>query len=484
MVGLIYLHDKNNMTKQLGRQFILTVSLIAFSAAALSAEYYVSNTGDDSFTASQAQSLNTPWKTIAKAASSLIAGDTVYIRGGTYQEQVNVLSSGSLGRFINFSGYANEMAEIRGTGVLPAGGSAGNWYGVINVQNQSFIQFSNLNVTQSEGFGFFLSNTNSVNILNNKISDISYASVYSENSSKITVSGNDIKRVSQTGNQQEALSMASTNGFTVSNNKIQGGLNEGIDIKAGSSNGAVYGNDVSGIKRIGIYVDAWQQNSSNIDVYNNIVRDPDMTVSTSGQDGVRLGVEFGGSLSNVNVFNNVVYGSKANGINIASYHADGTTAPVYDNISIYNNTVFGNSVSADWAGGISIEEGITITNLSIKNNIVRANSSGVGDFEIQVGTGLSATLSNNLTSSDPLFVDAAAHNFNLQADSSAINGGTMISGLTTDFAGNPRTGNPDIGAYEYVAMTTAVPEPSAFALMVAGIGLLGWRVRRQQNHAV
>lgn len=49
---------------------------------------------------------------------------------------------------------------------------------------------------------------------------------------------------------------------------------------------------------------------------------------------------------------------------------------------------------------------------------------------------------------NPLFVDADNGNFALQYTSPAIDTGVDV-GLTTDYAGNPIYGTPDIGAYEY-----------------------------------
>lgn len=56
----------------------------------------------------------------------------------------------------------------------------------------------------------------------------------------------------------------------------------------------------------------------------------------------------------------------------------------------------------------------------------------------------------NLTS-DPKFVDPAGRDYQLQAASSAVNAGTVINGIETDFNGYQRVlgGGPDIGAYEY-----------------------------------
>ncbi|MGO4372568.1 DUF1565 domain-containing protein, partial [Paenibacillus sp. MCAF20] len=46
--------------------------------------YYVAPTGSDS----NPGTLNAPWKTIQKAANTLVAGEIVYVRGGVYKEFV------------------------------------------------------------------------------------------------------------------------------------------------------------------------------------------------------------------------------------------------------------------------------------------------------------------------------------------------------------------------------------------------------------
>jgi len=68
---------------------------------------------------------------------------------------------------------------------------------------------------------------------------------------------------------------------------------------------------------------------------------------------------------------------------------------------------------------------------------------------------------------DPLFVDAAAVDYALQAGSPCIDTGAVI-GVTHDCLGElrPYGGAPDLGAYEFV------PEPSGVLLLVGLIGLI------------
>ena len=73
------------------------------------ATYYVAADGDDSNPGTLAE----PWRTIGKANQELQAGDTVYIRGGTYDEMIEPVNSGSAGKKITYKNYPNETVTIK-----------------------------------------------------------------------------------------------------------------------------------------------------------------------------------------------------------------------------------------------------------------------------------------------------------------------------------------------------------------------------------
>lgn len=50
---------------------------------------------------------------------------------------------------------------------------------------------------------------------------------------------------------------------------------------------------------------------------------------------------------------------------------------------------------------------------------------------------------------DPMLIARTAGNYKLSADSAAIDGGQVYTGLAVDHDGVPHVGNPDIGAYEF-----------------------------------
>ena len=100
---------------------------------------------------------------------------------------------------------------------------------------------------------------------------------------------------------------------------------------------------------------------------------------------------------------------------------------------IYNNTAWycAHAMHAWGREGTSLQDQIVANNLS--------------DKPWDVGT----TFKNNLTVIDPLFTDPEKGDFTLKEGSPAINYGTVIPGITDDYAGDA----PDAGACEYGAET-------------------------------
>jgi len=94
---------------------ILAFAALAGPPASFAATYYVSPSGDDTRTTTQAQNIATPWKTIQKAATNMIAGDTCNIRAGTYRETVTVPVTGTSAAPITFQAYGSEVVTISGT---------------------------------------------------------------------------------------------------------------------------------------------------------------------------------------------------------------------------------------------------------------------------------------------------------------------------------------------------------------------------------
>jgi hypothetical protein len=139
---------------------------------------------------------------------------------------------------------------------------------------------------------------------------------------------------------------------------------------------------------------------------------------------------------------------------IVSDHFNGITVLGGDNVKVINNTVIDANTTGPGPLWISInnhKNGTPSRNCVVRNNIAT-------DFNI-VGPGI--VQDNNLKISfDNLaehFVDAAAHNFQLKATSTAIDAGSALFAPAIDAAGIPRPQGSavDIGAYEFTGNTHA-----------------------------
>jgi hypothetical protein len=73
--------------------------------------YYIAANGSDSNPGTLAQ----PWRTFAHAYTKVIAGDTVYVRGGTYNQRIAPSKSGTADARITFAAYPGETPIIVGT---------------------------------------------------------------------------------------------------------------------------------------------------------------------------------------------------------------------------------------------------------------------------------------------------------------------------------------------------------------------------------
>lgn len=93
---------------------LMLVLLVAQVCNLNAATYYVATNGLDA----NAGTLGAPWRTIQKAATTMVAGDTCYVRGGTYRETVTPLQSGTSLSPITYQNYSNEVAIISGAEVI------------------------------------------------------------------------------------------------------------------------------------------------------------------------------------------------------------------------------------------------------------------------------------------------------------------------------------------------------------------------------
>ena len=272
--------------------------------------------------------------------------------------------------------------------------------------------------------------------------------------SNVNIDSCDVGRACN-GGEQECITVAVTNGFTVTSCTVHdgaGGLNggEGIDAKDGSCNGSVSGCTVYGLDRLGIYVDSWNKATNNINVFDNIVYGCD-------GDGFSAAAESTGILSDVRFYNNLAYNNTGNGITVGAWGEPGVSHPI-DGVAIINNTLAGNG-EASWGCGVSVENP-EANNILVRNNIVSGNTTCQFNAEAY-GTGFIAD--NNLidgatdyygdeyVEGDPVFTNPGGSNYHIGSSSPAIDEGSQLLAPSTDMDGLPRPSGSgyDIGCYEY-----------------------------------
>jgi parallel beta-helix repeat protein len=483
--------------------FASLLILVLTVASGYGAEYFVSKTGNDANPGTEAQ----PWKTIQKAANTLVAGDTVYIKAGTYNERVIPQNSGTAGNYIIYTPYSNDKVIIDGSGInLPY-----DWGGLVDISGKSYIKISGLQIKNAgpndNNQGILVDNCSYITIENNYTYKTTSSGIGVWNSDNITIDGNEVVLACNDG-EQECITVAVTGNFVIKNNHVHdsgpgtiGG--EGIDAKDGSYNGKIYNNHVHDMERLGIYVDAWDKPTYNINIYNNIVHD------INGNDCYTLASEGGGLLENITLYNNIGYNADENGITI-SFNGDVAVQPMKD-ITIINNTLYKNG-SPNWGGGMVVGNA-DIQNLVIRNNIVSQNIY----YQIEVEPNVpmqQLTVDHNLidgfrdyddeikgsdaVEGDPLFVDASNADFHLTGNSPAIDAGSTAGAPGTDYDGNtrPQGAGYDIGAFEYSASGGSQPEidlsreqidvtaiegsttsrTESFSISNSGSGTLDWTV--------
>ncbi len=125
---MVVFHKKHNSK-------LCTLAVFVFMACGLNANavtYYVNAQGGDD--GNNGQSLTTAWRTLGKANSAVQPGDTVLVRGGTYNETIRPGTSGTQGNYITYVRYNNEEAVITDV------------YDAVDLRNKNYVVIDGLKI--------------------------------------------------------------------------------------------------------------------------------------------------------------------------------------------------------------------------------------------------------------------------------------------------------------------------------------------------
>jgi hypothetical protein len=375
----------------------------AFPPVAAAATYYVATTGEDNRSCTTAQALGFPKKTILSGLACLRAGDTLYLRGGTYLGPIDsnrqtIPVGTSWSSPVTISAYPGETVILRASSP-----------GVVNLAH-SYIQYLIFNGliidgAQIGGVGTaavsLWGGAHHVRFINTEIRNSPYQG--------ITIFwGNG-----RSSDYNEFINCK------VHSNGRTNHLDHGFYIS--TSNNLIEGCQIYNNKAFGVHI---YSGSASQSANRNVVRGN--RIYNNGTTGANGGGVVSGSGTGALLYNNLIYGNR-DGIVMCCGAKEQ---------QVLNNTIYGNL-----GFGIEIQGGY---GHSVVNNILRLNSGGDTRFYVSVPA------SNNVTV-DPVFVNASGADFRLQPSSPAINAGTALSTVTTDFAQVPRPqgGAHDVGALEY-----------------------------------
>ncbi len=394
----------------------LLASVLLPPVAAHATTYYVATTGNNSNPGTE----DKPWRTITYAVAAMVAGDTTFVRGGTYSTEDT----------IRFKRTGTATAPIR----------------LLNYPGESpVIDY----VDQQVG--------DTVTVLH--VAGQNVAMGY------LTIEGFEIK------NGYDGIKFYNMHNSVIRRNWIHDNINQGILGIGGhhnlferniiNHNGSFVGcargrlsSDGTTIcnKTHGLYMHGDTYTITNNIIYDNLaVGIQQNGSSTSAYSPIRHpGPEFAGAANWVIANNTIAYQNHRGGIGIWGSECA--------NARIENNIFYENSVNQPgFAQGIDFASS-TSTGITIRYNLAYATSPGSMVF---LGSGANEwvhyTQSGNLVNvSNPGFINApatvpASPNFALTARSPAIDAGLPLATVKIDFNGNPRPHGRahDIGAYEH-----------------------------------
>jgi len=385
--------------------YILVTALLP-NIATYAATYYVATNGNNNNSGTSSK----PWRTVAYATSKMLAGDTTYVKGGTYKEGA-----------IRFGRSGTSSAPIK---LLNAPGE----FPVIDCIDKTQPQFVHLQA---------------------------YAGT-AKMIGWITIEGFEIR------NCYHAIKWYNLHDSIIRRNWLHhnrhsgilgvGGTRVVIDRNRINSNALDFTRPPGGH---GIYANGTAYTVTNNLIYNNRGYGIQLNGTVSYNSSIHPAPEYAAS-NNWSIANNTLaYNNFSAGLVI--WGKNSTKTQVNNNIFYENGTL----APSYHAQGINFSSCCS-TGIQIRNNLAFASGSGAKQFIAGGTEGTHYTQSGNTVNTlHPKFVNAPATlpsspNFTLASGSPAIDKGIALSSTKISYPGitRPKLSAYDVGAYEYAGSST------------------------------
>jgi len=411
-----------------------------------------------------------PWKTIQKSANAMVAGDTVIVKAGIYNERVTENTSGSQDNLITYKVNSGDTVKVYGFNIN------GNY-----VKLDGFdIEAEDKPAYNTNGTGIYIT-SDYCEVWNCEIHECTYGAIILENSADhCTVKQNYIWECALMGMQALGTNhLIEDNEFYDMRCKVKnvnyygndadadgiwiGNTGNGTIIRGNYFHGTTFANNTGYHPHIDAIM-AYPTPRYGFTIERNFV--DWSTCACPQESGDELCGFMIATAYNVTIRNNILK-TEYKGIN--AWDVDSGY------LIIVNNTIIGDLDKQDEGLGGNSPLGITISGssgaITIENNIIQ-------DFRGDYGAEVWISGCSNLTydynciyrslgspstnpgpqpfdvwDQNPKFVNPSAKNYHLQSDSPCKDIGANLSGLVdNDHDGNPRPYNGwyDIGAYEYI----------------------------------
>lgn len=417
-----------------------------------------------------------PYTTIQSAITAANPNDTIAIHAGTYTEQVSITKDG-----LTLTKNQSDTPVLVGN---------------MLIQSRQNITISGLRVTgwtQSQGWGngITITNSDAITITQNIVHNGAGSCIYARNSTRITIRDNETYGCQKGINIVSGHSTDASyqNGILISRNTIHDNPIDGIDIHGQYitvEQNVVYDNidpnwqttHPDGIQIIasGIPVDGYDS-AQHVHIRFNTFRNHTQNIFLQGASLSAANCE------DIHVYGNVVYNESAtvHGVNMDSLAATNIVVMSARNVYLYNNTV-----GRTGSSGMSIRNSADGT-IYLKNNIIN-NSLMLGvyvedpndiapggmDYNLYDNGGYAIKYGSSWYKTASEFSKAYPHeshgkdaaprinpwpNVTLLSDSPAIDTGIALDQTyARDKAGSLRSGQWDIGAYEYLVNAPNPPQ--------------------------